>query len=192
MDEREPWLRQPGEPSRWYARFERFRLMGPGRSLLAIYNEEREKARKSATIPASWRDAADKWQWRARAEAWDAAEQERRRAAEEQAYREALDAHRDNALKLSRVALNNAVRLLQKTDQRLAAMNADEIPVKALPAYLRAAAAVAEAALNGEAQALSVDQLLRQLAHGDRGGGGGPAPIREVIVRLHERRSVDD
>src|SRR5260370_28737928 len=27
----EPWEQQPGEPNRWYARFERFRLTGPSR-----------------------------------------------------------------------------------------------------------------------------------------------------------------
>src|SRR5262245_53691665 len=29
----EPWEQQPEEPNRWYARFERYRLAGPSRSL---------------------------------------------------------------------------------------------------------------------------------------------------------------
>jgi hypothetical protein len=75
------WARQPGEPGRWYERFERFRLAGPGRALLPIYNGERERAGKgkSASPPAAWTVAAQRWRWRERAEAWDAHEQEERR-----------------------------------------------------------------------------------------------------------------
>jgi DNA repair ATPase RecN len=129
-----------------------------------VYNAEREKARKGATIPSAWNDAAERWQWRARAEAWDMAELERRRAEEEELYRKGLDRHRDNALKLSQVALNNAVRVLQATDKKLATIDPEDITPAMIPAYLRAAAAVAEAALNGEAQALTVDQLVRALS----------------------------
>ena len=61
------------EPNRWYQQFERYRLLGPTRSLLAAYNQWRiEKSRKASTsCTKSWRVMAEQWRWQARAEAWD-------------------------------------------------------------------------------------------------------------------------
>jgi hypothetical protein len=75
-----PWESSPGEPARWYARFERFRLAGPGRSILATFNAERadKGLTKRACVPGAWTEAARRWRWRERAEAWD--EDERRKA----------------------------------------------------------------------------------------------------------------
>lgn len=81
------WDRHAGEPLLWFDRFERYRLAGSGRSMLAIYNAERqEKAAArgrdfaaARSVPGAWDNNADKWQWKVRAEAWDEAEVERRR-----------------------------------------------------------------------------------------------------------------
>ena len=72
-DEAHPWDRQDREPNLWYQRFERFKLAGPTRSLLEIYNAERvAKSRgESPQAPGSWRDASKAWRWHERAEAWD-------------------------------------------------------------------------------------------------------------------------
>jgi hypothetical protein len=35
------WERQPGEPNRWFERFDAYRLAGPARSLLGSVNAER-------------------------------------------------------------------------------------------------------------------------------------------------------
>ncbi|PZV09626.1 MAG: hypothetical protein DCF22_18215 [Leptolyngbya sp.] len=69
------WEQQPEELDRWYGRFHRYLLMGSGRSLLGCVHEE-EKAAKSPkkpskTVPGSWKDAFEKWQWRDRAAFWD-------------------------------------------------------------------------------------------------------------------------
>lgn len=91
------WERLPGEPARWFARFEAFRALGPHRSLLATYNAEREEARNSAaqTVPATWRERAEEWRWRERAEAFDAHERQRieaeRRAVRDRRRRELED-----------------------------------------------------------------------------------------------------
>ncbi len=79
----EPWEQQPGEPNRWYARFERFRLAGPSRSLLGAVKAEREQVGKRSTrsVPQAWAKAAQQWRWRERAEAWDAHERYQVRAA---------------------------------------------------------------------------------------------------------------
>lgn len=70
------WVQQPEELDRWYGRFHRYLLMGSRRSLLGCVHEE-EKAAKSPkkpskTVPGSWKDAFEKWQWRDRAAFWDA------------------------------------------------------------------------------------------------------------------------
>lgn len=112
-DERPSWERQDGEPDLWFDRFERFRLAGPARSLLGIYNAERTKDGDSAArdIPGAWKDAAEAWQWRVRAAAWDAAEQQKRR---EQYDAERASDHeaRVTLLKLARSKLFHAVNSL--------------------------------------------------------------------------------
>jgi phage terminase large subunit len=80
MDERKPWEQMEGESSRWFQRFNAFRLMGPGRSILAVYLAEwrvrQEKAGKSSQnqptrTPGSWSKQAKADQWHERAVAWD-------------------------------------------------------------------------------------------------------------------------
>jgi hypothetical protein len=77
-DELREWDQQPGEPTLWYDRFWKW-LHDPRRSLLGVYNAEREKARKrpAQTSPGAWREAVVKWNWEARAHAWDDYEHER-------------------------------------------------------------------------------------------------------------------
>ena len=78
----EDWGRQKLESGFWYDRFTKYRLMGPKRSLLGAVNAERMKEQRGATksVPASWYKAATRWNWKARAEAWDASERERAEA----------------------------------------------------------------------------------------------------------------
>ena len=68
-----PWSKQPGESTRWFSRFERFRLMGPTRTLRECVNAERvtKGHEKAPNTPTSWREAAIKWHWVARAQDWD-------------------------------------------------------------------------------------------------------------------------
>jgi hypothetical protein len=78
------WDRREGEPTKWYTRFEAYRLMGSNRSLLGTVNSEPGKEgqkRTSQNIPNSWRTAAEKWEWKVRAEAWDMREARREAAA---------------------------------------------------------------------------------------------------------------
>lgn len=70
-EERQPWDRQEGENSVWYRRFREYLL---NRSLLFIYNQEREAAGKSplTSTPGAWKEARDRFDWEGRAAAWDA------------------------------------------------------------------------------------------------------------------------
>lgn len=73
--------RMDGEPDLWYDRFERYRLMGPSRSLLAVYNAERldRSEGPAKAIPGAWVYACRVWDWKNRASTWDAYEGQRRR-----------------------------------------------------------------------------------------------------------------
>lgn len=91
-----PWQRLPDENMRWYARFEAYRLAGPNRSILSTYNAElaREGKEKRGNLPSSWSTAANKFNWAARAEAWDIQEQSRI-TAEREAYLRSLSSEFD-------------------------------------------------------------------------------------------------
>ena len=88
------WNRMKNENSKWYERFEQFRMLGPDRTLLGILNQmvvqPGEKRRTS--IPASWSNAFVKFNWKARAEAWDDAERHKNRQANEKARQKARKA----------------------------------------------------------------------------------------------------
>jgi len=79
------WERMENEPILWYTRFERYRLLGSTRSLLGAYKTElgRKEQNKKPPVnaPMVWRNAADKWNWKARAESWDMQEAQNRAAA---------------------------------------------------------------------------------------------------------------
>jgi hypothetical protein len=66
------WNRLQQEPGNWYSRFLIFRDMGPERTLLgAVHKAEKSRKKQSTRVPGAWNDASDKYQWKARAEAWD-------------------------------------------------------------------------------------------------------------------------
>lgn len=88
------WDRYPKEPNQWFDRFTKLRLMGPNRSLLAAFRNERLAAGKSGhvvRVPGAWNTNAIKWKWLERAEAWD---QEQRELEEKQALRDLEKARR--------------------------------------------------------------------------------------------------
>jgi len=100
------WEQQSDEPSLWFDRFTRFRQAGPGRSLLRVYIIERAQRggerRESYSLPGAWDRASAKWNWRARADAWDAHERkafeiefEERKKASKVARIRVLEAYRD-------------------------------------------------------------------------------------------------
>lgn len=68
-----PWDRLPGESNLWWIRFEKFRLMGPARTIKGLYDVEREHAGKCfrKQAPGIWKNHAVQYRWRERAGAWD-------------------------------------------------------------------------------------------------------------------------
>lgn len=82
-DENLPWERRPGEPGRWYACLEAYRLLGPQRTIEKAYQQLAQSAGKKPSHPSqTWYAMAKRWEWQARAEAWDASERRQLRAKE--------------------------------------------------------------------------------------------------------------
>jgi len=81
VDERHPWDRLPNEPSIWFYRFDRYRLLGPERTMARAYTIYRRERRMRAgkpvdmgrrwSAPPPWWQNWRLWRWKERAEAWD-------------------------------------------------------------------------------------------------------------------------
>jgi hypothetical protein len=66
-----PWEPLPGEPSRWYDRFDCYRRLGPERTIVAAYRACTGRTGANARPAPAWYAAAATWRWEARAHAWD-------------------------------------------------------------------------------------------------------------------------
>ena len=69
------WEQWPGEPDLWYGRFQLYLALGPARSLRGAYRHYTHNDAKTAWN-SEWSSAARRWQWRARALAYDAHQRE--------------------------------------------------------------------------------------------------------------------
>ena len=68
------WDPRPGEPYRWYQRFRKFLEMGPGRTIEAVWRTEpvkKDRPRLSKRPTATWYKFSGRWEWKARAAAYD-------------------------------------------------------------------------------------------------------------------------
>jgi hypothetical protein len=106
-----------GEPLLWYNRFTRFRLMFPRRSVAAVFHGEQssrnpEKPRRNPDN--DWYNAAKRWQWEERAEAYDAAQ-----FAEEEKIRARV-------MRSGFALQHNRILALQKQLEDLIAMTAEQ------------------------------------------------------------------
>ena len=118
-----PWERQVGENSRWFGRFQAYRLMGSKRSVLGLYKQEsEEKVRKSqkksekkqpVSAPGPWYEVFERFRWKERAEAWDI---QRRLEAEKEEQIEWLNRRRS----LRSREWQHSDRLIEKAQAMLA------------------------------------------------------------------------
>lgn len=106
---RQPWDRLPKEPGHWYARFERYRLAGPTRTIEAAYRGD-AKGNEGKRPTRHWTDAAKRWRWKQRAEAWDEQQRQKFREVHERDLEAAHRAHAEAGRKL----LSKGLDWLQK------------------------------------------------------------------------------
>jgi hypothetical protein len=162
----EPWDRLPGEPNRWYNRFERYRLAGAGRSLLAIYNEERQKAGKeerASRIPGAWDRAAARWCWRERAAASD--EHERRQA---------RDARARDIAEMNGRHIQEAIALQAKAIERLKSLDLEDLSPGDVARFFTEATKL-ERTARGEPEAIEERRLT------GKGGGAVTFSLEDAV-----------
>lgn len=110
------WEQRQGEPALWYARFERYRLMGPARTLLACVREapkaKNGKKGQDKSPPGAWSEAFAHWEWRSRALAWDEAERARLREKRRKEIEEAQERHAN----IARLLLQKGLEGMQAID----------------------------------------------------------------------------
>jgi uncharacterized membrane protein len=155
----EPWDRQAGEPNLWYARFERYRLAGPSRSLLGTVNAEKGQkgTKRQDWIPGAWSRAAGCWRWRERAEAWD--EQERHKA---------RVAHALDVEEMNRRHVQEAQALQNKALLRLKSLDVDNLSAADVLRYLVEATKLERSARGEPETILGLDAHANVKHSGDR------------------------
>jgi len=88
------WERQPDESLRWYHLFCSYRDFGPTRSIMKAIHKAEEmsnKVKRSTSVPGSWWKAYQQYNWRRRAEAFDAYLQNERASEIQRVMTEDLD-----------------------------------------------------------------------------------------------------
>ena len=147
--ERLPWERQFGESRQAFKAFAFYRDMGDERGL-RLAAERMERNRR---LLDRW---SSKWSWVSRVEAYEDYLDEIQRKVNEAAIIEAKEQH---------AAL--ASDALAKSAERIAAMDASEIPVGVLPQFLKVAS---------DLQLRSLGEITERSAHELSGPGGEPLP----------------
>jgi hypothetical protein len=73
LQDRLAWDRLPDEPMKWFIRFEKFKLLGPGRTVREVWMQESKHSgiRASGNL-SQWSNHSKLYNWPNRAEAWDA------------------------------------------------------------------------------------------------------------------------
>lgn len=117
MDATLLWEQRDGEPPKWFDRFTKFCLLGPNRTLEAVYAKcaRKTKSRKVAKrrgarasgVSKAWREAVERWQWRERAAEWDKNERRKQQELYDAQQRAILE--QGYALQTERVAKLNAL-----------------------------------------------------------------------------------
>lgn len=177
-----PWDQQPGEDTRWYARFDAYRRLGPARTIRAAYAAECASRgvvrRRSQSVPGSWDAAQARWRWAERAQAWDAAQLAQQRQADASAYRARLEAEQRAVLELAAQQRDLARELLTRLQARVRTLSGTDLRPDLIAGLARAASALATTAAGDAAAALGVEGLRSQLDAlqqqlGQQGGGDG-------------------
>jgi hypothetical protein len=170
LEQQQPWERQPGEPNRWYARFERYRLAGPSRSLLGIVNTERQErgGKRGSSVPQAWAKNAKAWQWRVRAEAWD----EHQRGVERAAYAAQVE-------EMNRRHAQEAKALQSLAIQRLKSLTVDHLSTADTLRFLTEAAKL-ERSATGQPETITEQRLT------GKNGGAVVFTIEDAVNAAQE------
>ena len=152
----EAWEQQEVETAKAYEAFCDYRDMGAARSIDKAFRLRQNDAK---IAPRGWDRWAAEYEWKRRAEAYDAHLELTARKGREEAHTAEIVAYRERCRKAAIQTGEMALAVLMKAGQRLKTLEPEQIEPHVLPAYLRAAASVMEASLNAEAEAVGVRRL---------------------------------
>ncbi len=148
------------ETAKAYAAFCVYRDMGSNRSIDTAYRENTSKVGRANKV---WVDWSVKYGWVERAKQYDAYLANKARELREVEHLADLNEYRTQLAQSSKAALATGQKALKLSMERMNAMTAKDIPVKSLPAFVRAANDTIEKAVDGWGMALSVDELITLL-----------------------------
>ncbi len=158
----QPWERLPKEGTIAWNCFTRYRDLLGRRTLLLAFQQETGK--KEARAPnGAWTSWYTRFNWKARAAAYDAHLDKIDREKNEKAHFAELEAYRNRQRQLASAGTQLSILLLQKVTDRVKKLEPDEIPIALIPQYLRSATGAAQMAMNAEAEAIGLDDLIKQL-----------------------------
>ena len=150
------------ESSKAWEAFCLYRDLGPERSFDKVY----QKCSKSVSLLARW---SGLYHWVQRAQAFDLFQSELARKTAEDKHAALITAYRERAGKIGAATADVSLGFLVAAGQRLKTLTnaavgegketVADIPITSLPAFLRAAAAVAQISLQVEAESLGVREL---------------------------------
>lgn len=173
------WDRLESESGKHFAAFCIYRDLGKARSIDtaswlsrgyqvdSIPKTANGKMRRGNPRWLHWSAAFD---WPARATQYDLYLELMARREREAKHLTDIDQYRERLRRMAAAATEGGLKLLAAGNKRLSGIEPSAIPVGALPAFYRAAAAVIEAAGSSEAQALAIDELMRLLDASDGDG----------------------
>jgi len=158
------WDRQEEESAAAYAAFCIYRDLGASRSVDSAAAASRQatgkpQANKKNRAPDVWFSWSSRFQWVARARAYDVYLEQRARGLREAEHMKELEQYRDQARKGAATLWIARNKLMERLTRRLDNINPDQIDVEKLPSFMRAVAYVTEVALNTQAEAIGVRQL---------------------------------
>lgn len=111
------WDRQDKEPVDAFERFQDYKILGPGRSLLSAYNRwrVRQGQEKSKSTTPAWRKLRKDWDWDNRALAWD----ESQRIKEDKRYEDARRTWRGKEEEVRQREWDMARKLIDRAEEML-------------------------------------------------------------------------
>lgn len=79
---KKPWEREEGESAKWFFRFRNFLALGPTRSIRAVFESEKKTKEvvRSYKCGETWYNAARRYHWQSRADAYDNEQDEQKAA----------------------------------------------------------------------------------------------------------------
>lgn len=200
-----PWERLPDEPADWFRRFTDYLLLGPSRTLVAVW--ERDKAAKSAQgsfqpkakKPSRyWQDMKIKWRWDERAAAYDQAQADAKRArdeaerlAEEDRWRARRRKQRDDEWDCRDALLERFKAMMRFPLQAVTTTDPDGREVTILPARwsFQTMVQIAEAMskLGRTAAEMETDSVNIDVT-----SGGEPlASVADIVAEVRRQRGAE-